>query len=230
MIPQVEATIEELVRSPLLPFIERRIHAFVEEEQKRRAEFHRAIDALDPRYYGKKIEFINGEVIDAMSVQKKHGKAGQSILRLLETYVEAHRLGEVGFEKWMISLSRNDYEPDISFWAVTQSAAFKPNQARFPVPDFIVEILSPSTEKVDRVIKFKDYAAHGVAEYWIVDPEREMVEQYFLRNEEYVLNATLSDGVITSRVIDGFQIPARAIFDTDANLAALQEIMTRAQK
>jgi Uma2 family endonuclease len=230
MIPQVEATVEELVRSPLLPFIERRIHAFVEEEQKRRAEFHRAIDALDPRYYGKKIEFINGEVMEVMPAKMRHWEIGQYLLRLIQTFVDLWRLGKVGYEKAMISLSRNDYEPDICFWNVSKSSTFDSNQARFPVPDFIVEILSPSTEKVDRVIKFKDYAAHGVAEYWIVDPEREMVEQYFLRNEEYVLNATLSDGVITSRVIDGFQIPARAIFDTDANLAALQEIMTRAQK
>ena len=230
MIPQVEATVEELVRSPLLPFIERRIHAFVEEEQKRRAEFHRAVDAGDSRYDGKSIEFINGEVIELMAVQNKHANAGENLFVLLRVWVNQSGLGQVNHEKIMISLSRNDYEPDICFWIKAKVAVFKPNQMRFPAPDFIVEVLSPSTKEIDRGIKFKDYAAHGVGEYWIVDPERETVEQYFLSDDEYVLQGAFSDGTLTSRVMDGFQIPARAIFDIDANLAALQEIMTRAQK
>ncbi len=43
-------------------------------------------------------------------------------------------------------------------------------QSKFPAPDLIVEVLSESTEANDRGIKFEDYAAHGVVEYWIVDP------------------------------------------------------------
>ncbi|MEW5718260.1 MAG: Uma2 family endonuclease, partial [Chloroflexota bacterium] len=101
-------------------------------------------------------------------------------------------------------------------------------QARFPAPDFIVEILSPSTETIDREIKFKDYAAHGVAEYWITDPERQIVEQYTLRDDEYALAASIGDGTISSVVLGGFQIPLAAIFDADANLAALRQMLSNA--
>ena len=41
---------------------------------------------------------------------------------------------------------------------------------KYPAPDFIAEILSPSTDERDRGIKFEDYAAHGVGEYWLLDP------------------------------------------------------------
>ncbi len=53
-----------------------------------------------------------------------------------------------------------------------------PEQMKYPAPDFIAEILSPSTESVDRITKFEDYAAHGVAEYWLIDPAKKIVEQY----------------------------------------------------
>jgi len=40
------------------------------------------------------------------------------------------------------------------------------------VPDLIIEIISPSSEYRDRVIKRKLYGKYGVREYWLVDPER----------------------------------------------------------
>ena len=222
MLTQVEATVQELARSPLLPLVERRLHALMQDEQRRRAEFHRAVDEGDPRYDGKKVEFINGEVIEAMPTKMRHLDVGQFLLRLLQTFVDLRRLGKVGYEKAMISLSRNDYEPDICFWSAAKASMFKPDQARFPAPDFIVEILSPSTKKIDRDIKFKDYAAHGVAEYWIIDPERQAIEQYILRGDEYAARATITQGSVDCHVLAGFKFPLVAIFDADANLAALQ--------
>jgi Uma2 family endonuclease len=58
-------------------------------------------------------------------------------------------------------------------------------QMRFPAPDFIAEILSPSTEENDRNIKSTDYAAHGVSEYWIIDPAYRIVEQYLLEKNRF---------------------------------------------
>lgn len=229
MISQVEATVRELAHSPLLPFVQRRLDRFMADEQARRDAFQRAVDAGDPRYDGKKVEFINGTIIEAMPTAMRHWQVGQYLLRLVQTFIDVKRLGAVGYEKLMISLARNDYEPDVCFWSAARAASFTPRQTRFPAPDFIVEILSPSTEQIDREIKLRDYAAHGVTEYWIVDPERQCVEQYALRDDEYALAATLSDGTLVSLAVSGFQIPVRALFDADANLAALQEILAHAR-
>ncbi len=96
---------------------------------------------------------------------------------------------------------------------------------RFPAPDFVAEVLSPSTEHIDRGIKFTDYAAHGVQEYWLIDPEGEVVEQYCLSGGAYEMRIKASSGEITSAAVAGFMIPIRALFDEALNLATLQQIV-----
>jgi Uma2 family endonuclease len=68
----------------------------------------------------------------------------------------------------------------VCFFDNAKASTFQPEQMIHPAPDFVVEILSTSTEARDRGIKFEDYAAHGVREYWLVDPEGETLEQYLL--------------------------------------------------
>ena len=52
-------------------------------------------------------------------------------------------------------------------------------------PDFIIEILSPSTQRHDRLVKFDLYQRAGVREYWIVDPERQLVQVLLLEEGSY---------------------------------------------
>lgn len=54
-------------------------------------------------------------------------------------------------------------------------------------PDLVVEILSPSSIKRDRVSKLKTYAHYRIPEYWIVDPFNNSLEQYFLDEERFEL-------------------------------------------
>ena len=52
-------------------------------------------------------------------------------------------------------------------------------------PDLLVEIVSPSSRKADRVEKLDLYAKAGVAEYWIVDPDSHIIEFHTLDGESY---------------------------------------------
>lgn len=100
----------------------------------------------------------------------------------------------------------------------------------FPAPDFVVEILSKSTTKNDRTIKHQDYAAHGIREYWIIDPNRQTVDQYILIGDdtEYMPAKThLISQDIKSYVIEGFEISVEAIFDEKANTETLQQLMAK---
>jgi Uma2 family endonuclease len=144
----------------------------------------------------------------------------------MNAFVIKYKLGFVGIEKIMISLTRNDYEPDVCFFDNDKAKNFTPRQTQFPAPDLVVEVLSESTEKNDREIKFQDYAAHGVTEYWIVDAEKKIVEQYFLQSEEYELLVKAKDGEIESVVLPDFKIPIRAIFDETENLKALTNLVS----
>ena len=159
----------------------RRLDAALKEEQKKRKEFYKMID--DER----KIEFINGEIYFQSPTKLRHLDAVTLLSRLMSTHVSVNALGRVTTEKLLVSLTRNDYEPDISFFKAETAKKFEPDQMQFPAPDLVVEVLSQSTERHDRKIKFEDYAAHGVREYWIIDPKSEVLEQYELAGERYAL-------------------------------------------
>lgn len=83
----------------------------------------------------------------------------------------------------------------------------------FPAPDFVVEILSDSTGTRDRGVKFDDYAAHGVQEYWIIDPEERAVEQYLLDGRTFELHQKLvGAGQLKAVAIPGFAADIAALF------------------
>ncbi len=125
----------------------------------------------------------------------------------------------------MTTFTRNDYEPDLVFFGDEKASLFKPEQTLFPIPDFVVEVLSKSTEKYDRGIKFDDYETHGVKEYWIVDSKNEILEQYILVNERYELLLKSTNGFVKSQTIAGFEIPIQYIFDRKINYDALSTLM-----
>ncbi|MEZ4529166.1 MAG: Uma2 family endonuclease [Desulfobacterales bacterium] len=215
----MDSITQQLHRSPKLGLYYRDIRSILHEERKKRKQFYEDVRE------DQKAEFINGEVIVHSPVRIEHEFASSSLMRLMSIYVMIHQLGYVGHEKMMISLTRNDYEPDVCFWGKKKSAKFKPGQMKFPAPDFIAEVLSPSTEQNDRTVKFEDYAAHGVKEYWIIDPASRTVEQYFLAEDEYVLHMKADSGILKSRAVKGFAVPVAALSDETENLAALREIM-----
>ena len=215
----IDTFIQQLRTSPKLELYLEEIQRLLREERIKRNEFYRVITPND------KAEFINGEMVFHSPVRLRHNRVGKLLLKLVDTYVQKQRLGYVGYEKLLISLTRNDYEPDICFFRRDVSQTFSPQQMRFPAPDFIVEILSDSTAKTDRNTKFDDYAAHGVKEYWIIDPDAEVVEQYLLRDEEYLLIKKTDSGILKSEAIAGFAIPVRAIFDEQDNLDALHALV-----
>ncbi len=211
--------LEQLLKLPRLPAVAQRLDDLLTDEAARRARF------IDTVLECEKAEFINGEKIVPSPAKLKHTATVGNLLRLISTYVMVHDLGWVGFEKVMVSLTRNDYEPDICFFNAATASGFRPDQMRFPAPDFAVEVLSASTAANDRGVKFDDYAAHGVTEYWIIDPDTETVEQYRLANDGYELAIKAQTGELRSFAVPGFVIPVRAIFDDAINQATLRQLL-----
>ncbi|QJD84420.1 Uma2 family endonuclease [Cohnella herbarum] len=69
------------------------------------------------------------------------------------------------------------------------------------VPDLVVEVLSPSSRKKDRLRKLKIYAEHGIPEYWIIDPATQTLEQLELigNGRRYeIVNLYENDDVVAS--------------------------------
>jgi Uma2 family endonuclease len=208
--------ISEILSEPDAYFLLQEAHAVLNREKEKRIQFYNEITEQE------KVEFINGEVVIHSPVKKRHNVASGLLYRLLSIHAGKNNLGFVGIEKIMITLTRNDYEPDICFFKNEKSVHFTEDQILFPAPDLVIEILSDSTEERDRGVKYKDYQSHKIEEYWIIDPEKQTLEQYHLEGAEYTLVLKSSEGLVKSFVIDGFQIPIRAIFDETENLKAIR--------
>ncbi len=215
--------VEQILKKPNAPALVQTLQKALDEEKQRRLSFYNWIDEE------KKAEFINGKVILNSPVKRRHLIVTDNLGSLLSMFVKWKKLGATMVEKAMIALTRNDYEPDIVFFEQEKAKDFTDEQMLFPSPDFVVEILSKKTASIDKTIKKQDYALHGVREYWIIDPVLKTVAQYLLVNptdtvyfEPHYYNI---NDEIESRVITGFKIPIRAIFEADANLEALKNLL-----
>jgi Uma2 family endonuclease len=214
--------LEQLMEAPNLPILIEEAQAALRAEAEERQLFYKTITE------DQKAEFINGKIIMNSPVKERHWAAVGNIMGILRPYAIKHKLGRVASEKALISLTRNDYEPDICFWRTEKASTFTSEQMQHPAPDFIVEVLSKGTAKRDRGIKFTDYAAHGVNEYWLVNPGKQTVEQYTLdpELEEYELAGKfLASDFIESKQVAGFRIPVLAMFSEEASVEALFELL-----
>lgn len=211
--------LDPIYDSPAMPRLARELDQAVREETRRREVFR---DWLQDDV---KAEFINGERIVHSPARLAHTDAMFRIAKILDVHVLRRSLGKIGIKKCLVGMTRNDYEPDVCWWGPKTAKLFTGETMVFPAPDLVVEVLSPSTERRDRGVKFEDYAAHGVAEYWIVDADARVVEQYILRGEVFAELAKWgADSVLRSAAVGGIEVPVAAVFDDAAQAAALERI------
>ena len=79
-------------------------------------------------------------------------------------------------------------------------------------PDMIIEILSPSTSKMDLFIKLNNYQKAGVREYWIVDPDTKAVNVHILENGHFTITQYENGDTIAVTVLDGCKITLADVF------------------
>lgn len=211
----------EFLAAPDLPMKIAAASQALQREGKLRELFR---DEIEPHEKG---EFINGEKIMHSPARESHNHVSSLIVGILGTYVRAYGGGVLRYEKALCGFSRNDYEPDIAWFGPEKTASLTPETTIYPIPDLIIEILSPATEKRDRGVKLEDYAAHGVAEYWIVDADKRTIEQYLIAADAgvYHLAEKLGHGDITPFSFPGLAIPLAALFEDAANLAFLRSLL-----
>ncbi len=215
--------LEQLMKAPNLPQLIEQAQRALREEARKRQEFYAWLKE------DVKAEFINGQVVMHSPVKERHWTTVGNIYRLLSSFVIKNKLGRIASEKTLVALKRNDYAPDVCFWKQEKAAQFTADQMKFPAPDLIVEVLSKGTARIDRGIKFTDYAANGVAEYWIVNPGKQLVEQYTLdaaTNEYALINTYTGQDILTAQQVNGFAVSTLSLFDETANMQALAALLS----
>jgi Uma2 family endonuclease len=149
---------------------------------------------------GKRHEILDGLHVAEPSPTTYHQKVSGRLFLQLHAGIERAGLGEVFDAPVDVQLSDFDVlEPDLVVVLKEARTIVTPTKIK-GTPQLVVEILSPSTEERDRVVKKELYQRSGVAEYWIVDVEEHVVEQYVLEQGRYALAAKEESELVSRRI------------------------------
>jgi Uma2 family endonuclease len=119
-------------------------------------------------------ELIDGAELMTPAPNPDHQAVVVNLTALL--HARARRLGHVFVAPTDVVLSEHDLvQPDLLFVTKTRAHLIGAKNIE-GAPDLVIEVLSPSTETVDRVQKLGLYDRSGVREYWVVDPASKTVQ------------------------------------------------------
>lgn len=164
---------------------------------------------------GNRHELLDGEHVMTPSPNTRHQRISGNVYLALRNFLNHHSLGEVFDAPYDVVMSEFDVcEPDLVFVAKDQASIITDANIQ-GAPALVVEILSEGTRKRDEKIKRGLYERHGVREYWIVDPELELVKVYRLQDGRYgkahELTLDAKDS-LTTPLLPGFSLPLATVF------------------
>src|SRR5437667_5908234 len=127
---------------------------------------------------GKRYELFDGELLVTPAPSVVHQQAVTALLERLLPYVRAHGIGKLLTSPADLSLDGEQLaQPDL-FVAPLGSGPTPTRWEDVPNPILVIEVLSPSTARYDRVVKRRRYQRTGIPEYWIVDLDARAVERW----------------------------------------------------
>ena len=155
---------------------------------------------------GKRAELIDGQIYDMAPPARSH----QVILNYINTRIYSYledKKGkcEVDIAPFAVFLNKDDktyVEPDIS---VICDKSKLTEKGCFGAPDWIIEIVSAGSRRMDYYIKLFKYRTAGVREYWIVDSLKNRITVYNFESEdtaEYTFSDSVKAGIYEDLWVD----------------------------
>jgi Uma2 family endonuclease len=147
-------------------------------------------------------EVLGGSVITSPAPLPKHSKARRALGRFVGgPFDDDHGYGGPGgwwiFVEVDIQLAPHDVvRPDIAGWRRERLRDPGDQRPILVAPDWVCEVLSPSTAAHDRITKRNLYARSGIAHYWIVDVDAHTLEVFELVNQRWLLVGTYGDDAV----------------------------------
>lgn len=143
---------------------------------------------------GKRYEILDGVLYVSPSPRRKHQELAGDLFIELSSWVKRHNLGKVYIAPFDVLLSEHDIVvPDILFIHRDRRSIVDDANVK-GAPDLVIEVLSPSNRRVDRVLKLQRYALFDVGYYWMLDPEAQTLEEYAREGEAYVRRTQIDGG------------------------------------
>ncbi len=156
------------------------------------------------------VEWKDGEIIEYMPPTDRHQDVTGSLFNLIGDFVRLQELGVVRVAPFEVKLWPDGpaREPDILFISRDRLSQLTPQRFEGG-PDLVIEIVSSSSARADRVEKFIEYERAGVREYWVIDPRqgKEQAEFYQLdANGRFETIALDENGVYQSVALPGLTL------------------------
>ena len=162
----------------------------------------------------KRYELLDGDLVVGPAPNLKHQEVQSRLGRRLAQFIEDRALGKLFFAPCDVVLSDTDVvQPDLLFVSRARGHLLRGGENVRGAPDLVVEILSPATAERDRGYKRVLYARHGVAEYWLIDPEAATVWVHRLRDGSLALAHTFRrEQTLRSPLLAGFEVNLDDVF------------------
>jgi Uma2 family endonuclease len=142
---------------------------------------------------GDRRELIDGDLVEIEVPTYLHEHVVAWLIGFLFQWVRPRKAGDLAASGYKVRISdERGVMPDLQFFRTGNPG----NRARQGLtdgaPDLVVEVISESSARYDRVTKLIWYARIGCPEYWIVDPEAQTLERLLLTEGRYVIADALS--------------------------------------
>lgn len=163
---------------------------------------------------GAGVELIRGEFAVSPSPGSRHQRVLWKLAAALDDYLKRTQAGECLFSPMDVILAEDVVvQPDLLF-VRSERRSIISDRVR-GAPDLAIEVLSPATLDRDRFVKRDLYERHGVAEYWIVDPDARTVEVFSLRDGAYGPAAIFEAGetIDATPVLPGIALPLGPLWE-----------------
>jgi len=161
-------------------------------------------------------ELIDGEHYVTPPPTFRHQGISGSFYLLIASWLESHPVGRIYYAPVDIVFSMFDVvEPDLLYLSNDRLAKIATPKNVQGAPELLIEIGSPGTRKRDETIKKRLYERYGVDEYWVVDPETDVVRVYRREAKGFSRATELSreaGDVLTTALLPGLEIPLSRIF------------------
>jgi Uma2 family endonuclease len=164
---------------------------------------------------GNRYEVIEGELFVSCSPSLTHQIVSTNLIHLIRSYLDKHPIGVVVSTIGLILSKISGVIPDIVFFKHESTKRIVTGERLTSAPEIVIEIISPGSENIrrDRVAKFRLYEKYGVAEYWLIDLEKQTVEIYRLLEGKLQLAGALSGSIeLTTPILPGFSCLTSQVF------------------
>ncbi|MGH9255301.1 MAG: Uma2 family endonuclease [Vicinamibacterales bacterium] len=165
---------------------------------------------------GKRHELIDGEHYVTPSPSIRHQRISGNLFLLIANWLDSHPIGRVFYAPLDVVFSDVDVvEPDLLYLSNERAAQVITPLHVKGVPELVVEIASKGTRKRDETIKRRLYERTGVSEYWVIDPDIDVIRVYRREGDRLGRPLELSreaSDVLTSALLPGLELPLARIF------------------